>query len=319
MSGAAGVSGGVDTNTSGWKILMMTNFPRMATGTGSGEWMDIGSSASARRDKFGTSTGSGDYTNDNSWKDITMASTGAEDRVDAGDGHGLYKAFFECEDIQHIAYVAFPNGTAAPTDLTSKLDEYASGNNFTSSGESWFSTYSMKVKTYTLRHNGNASNVDGTVFENLLAINNKLRNAAPADYYQAHSKDNIFGTQSTQDLTAYHSGSNGGSTNSYDYQYDSLNNSDNFVFWGINRDSDNDTQALCFFGGSLHSGKGDAWRGQHTHTSLWSYWGDDFHDDSQKRRIGYGMQTTPGISGGTSNSNTDYSGSIGEFYLIGKK
>ena len=317
MSGAAGAGGGVDTNTSGWKILMMTDFPRMSTGSAAGEWMDPASTPTARRDKFGTSTGSGDYTNDNSWKDMTMANTGAEDRVQSGDGHGLYRAFFECEDISTIGYVAFPSGATIPTDLTNQLDSASSGTGFSS--DSYFSTHSIKIRTYSLYEANSTSSVDGTVFENLLAINNKLRAGSPSDYYQAHSKDNIFGTRATKNLTAHTDGSDAGSTDGFNYSYDGLDNSNNFCFWGINRDSDNDTQALCFFGGSLHSGKGDAWRGANTHSSLWSYWGDDFHDDSQKRRIGYGMQTTPGISGGAGNSNTDYSGSISDFYLIGKK
>jgi hypothetical protein len=83
-----------------------------------------------------------------------------------------------------------------------------------------------------------------------------------------------------------------------------------FVVMGINLQSDNDIQALCAFTGSLStsSGKGDSWRNDNPLQTFWSYWGNDFHSNSQTQRIGNSLQTTPGIPTGAS-----YTGSV---YLL---
>ncbi len=74
---------------------------------------------------------------------------------------------------------------------------------------------------------------------------------------------------------------------------------------GINRDSDNDIQALCAFSGDLQSGKEDAWRSTNPGQTFWSYWGHDFHSDSTTQRIGNSYQSPPGIPTGVS-----YSGDV---------
>src|SRR5690606_29758822 len=70
---------------------------------------------------------------------------------------------------------------------------------------------------------------------------------------------------------------------------------DKFCVMGINRDSDNDIQALCAFSGNLQSGKSDSWRGVSPAQTFWSYWGHDFHSNSQVQRIGNSLQTAPGV------------------------
>ena len=69
-----------------------------------------------------------------------------------------------------------------------------------------------------------------------------------------------------------------------------------FCVMGINRDSDNDIQALCAFFGNLQTGKGDSWRGDNPEQTFWSYWGQDFHSNSQTQRIGASLQTYPGVT-----------------------
>lgn len=71
---------------------------------------------------------------------------------------------------------------------------------------------------------------------------------------------------------------------------------DRFCIMGINRDSDNDIQALCAFWGNLNLGKGDAWRGANPEETFWSYWGHDFHSGSTTQRIGSSLQTAPGVA-----------------------
>jgi hypothetical protein len=80
---------------------------------------------------------------------------------------------------------------------------------------------------------------------------------------------------------------------------------------GINADADNDIQALCAYSGDLstNSGKGDTWRGTNPSQTFWSYWGNDFHSNTQTQRIGAEWQTPPGIATGVST----YSSNI---YLI---
>ena len=70
-----------------------------------------------------------------------------------------------------------------------------------------------------------------------------------------------------------------------------------FCVYGINQDSDRDTQALCFYSGNLTSGKGDAWRGVTPKETLFTYWGNDFHTNSQTQRIGNERQSFPGHCG----------------------
>ena len=49
------------------------------------------------------------------------------------------------------------------------------------------------------------------------------------------------------------------------WQANNGNTPDRFVYWGINTDSDDDTQALCAFDGNLANGKMDAFGEDKTH------------------------------------------------------
>ena len=72
---------------------------------------------------------------------------------------------------------------------------------------------------------------------------------------------------------------------------------DKFAIWGVNEDSDNDTQVLAAYWGDLtsSSGKGDSWRGQNPRQTFWSYWGNDWHSNSCSQTISAGAQTYTGV------------------------
>jgi len=88
-----------------------------------------------------------------------------------------------------------------------------------------------------------------------------------------------------------------------------------FVIWGVNEDSDNDTQVLAAYSGTLASGngKGDYWRGNNPPDLYWSYWGNDWHSSSPGQTISVGRQTDPGIPTGITSSLSLHTGDV---YLI---
>ena len=85
------------------------------------------------------------------------------------------------------------------------------------------------------------------------------------------------------------------SSHSNNYYCTANNIPDKFVIWGINRDSDNDTQVLCAYSGNLQSGKADSWRGGTPAQTFFSYWGNDWHSDSTYQTISGSSQTQPGF------------------------
>jgi len=87
---------------------------------------------------------------------------------------------------------------------------------------------------------------------------------------------------------------------------------DKFAIWGINRDSDNDTQVLAAYPGTLAvgNGKSDYWRNNNPPDLYWSYWGNDWHYSSPTQTISKGKQTDPGISTRVTSGHT------GSVYLI---
>lgn len=203
-------------------------------------------------------------------------STGASGRQNIGDGVGLYSAFFNKTNITKIAFI----------DGTGGLDP----------------TSNTNYLIYDL--------VESTDSESVNDILKRL------DIYQRDStpfqnNDSVWGTPSVVNHTAGTDGYSGilsasaGSgflTNTAGMPGGTPQIPDKFVVMGINRDADNDIQALCAFWGNLGvtSGKGDQWRGNDPTQTFWSYWGDDFHSNSQTQRIGNSYQTTPGVSTGAS-------------------
>ncbi len=194
-----------------------------------------------------------------------ITSSNAISRTKIGDGQGVYQAFFNQTNITRVAFID-GSGTLDPT----------TNNNYL---------------VYNL--------VQSTGNESIYGILRRL------DEYQRTStnfatNDSVWATPSTIYHTAGASGYSGllvatGGTgfrdNSTPTKYP-----DKFAVLGINRDSDNDIQALAAYSGNLATGKGDAWRNQNPLETFWSYWGNDFHQNSQTQRPGGSLQTAPGVS-----------------------
>jgi len=199
---------------------------------------------------------------------MTEESTGANNRNSIGDGQGLYSPFFNKTNITKIAFVDGSSDSLDPTQH----------NNFL---------------IYEL--------VESTGSESINDILKRL------DIYQRdspsfHNNDSVWGNPSVLNHTAGTNGYSGllinsGGTNFSAFTRSGVNRGlpDKFAIMGINRDSDNDIQALCAFWGNLQTGKGDAWRGTNPEETFWSYWGHDFHSSSTTQRIGSSSQTLPGI------------------------
>lgn len=197
---------------------------------------------------------------------MSATSTGASSRTSFGQGVGLYNGFFDKRGITKVAYV---DGSSLSTDPFSHSN---------------YLVYDL---------------VESTSTESMCDILKRL------DIYQRdaasfHGNDLVWPLPSVVNHTAGPSGWSGllvatGGTGFRTSSPAPLDWPDKFCVMGINRDSDNDIQALCAYSGNLSTGKGDTWRGQNPPHTFWSYWGDDFHTDSKLRRIGQQLQSPPGV------------------------
>jgi hypothetical protein len=200
---------------------------------------------------------------------ITAAGTGASGRTAVGDGQGLYDAFFEMTNVTKIGFMDGSISSLIPTSHDNYL-------------------------VYDLVESTDISSVYGILMDH----NNTLKNGP-----QIQNNDTVYGTASVLQLTASLSGiltASGGtefhtndSGRGYPYP-------EHFCMTGINRQSDNDTQALCAYTGPLlvdaANTKGDSWRVNNPAQTFWSYWGDDFHTNTTLRRIGNQRQTNTGVA-----------------------
>ena len=215
-----------------------------------------------------------------SFPSITAANTSASARTSLGAGEGLYNAFFTQSGITKVAFVDGSGNSLDPTTHTNYL-------------------------VYDL--------VESTGSESIAEILKRL------DEYQRtasgfQNNDSVWGSNSVINHTAGYSGilsSYGGTafkTNTNGMSSGISQYPDRFALMGINRESDNDIQALAAHWGNLSttSGKGDAWRGQDPRQTFWSYWGNDFHSNSQTQRIGSSYQTSPGVATGATWSGDVY-------------
>ena len=246
-----------------WSILMHSNASKGSSGEGGGT------------SKWGT-------TGNTAWKTISAANTGADGRTSFGDGSGLYNGFFTTTGITKMALV---DGTGNMTDMTSHTN----------------------YLVYDLVGSGTGSE---TMYEILYRLdqynlNNPSWAGGPGDsLFETDScTDFVAGTAKSGTLTATSSTwlargpaapaplSPSPSTTTQPHA---------FCIWGVNRDSDNDTQVLCAYSGDLSQGcgKSDSWRGNSPYQTFWSYWGNDWHSNSQSQTISRGKQTDPGIASG---------------------
>ena len=206
-------------------------------------------------------------TGSSTWRSITASSTGANNRDAFGDGAGLYNAFFTASDITKIALV---DGTGNMSDMTSH-------NNYL---------------IYDLVGSGTGSE---TIWDILYRLDQYNVNNSP---WQGN--DTVFGTDSCTDFTAGTAKSGTLSAQGGSWEANAANPSgttqlSEFHIWGVNRDSDNDTQVLCSCAANLATGKADSWRNNNPDETFWSYWGNDWHSNTQSQTIGGGKQTDPGV------------------------
>lgn len=208
------------------------------------------------------------------FRTATAGTTGASSREFIGNSVGVYQAFFSKKNITKIALVDGSSSNLNPASHTN------------------FLIYDLVEST------GNES-----IYDILLRLDTYLMNNTGIQ-----NNDAIWGNASVLNLTA---GTNGYSGLLSSYGGTSFKTNDNqypgkFVIMGINRDSDNDIQALCAFSGDLNVGKGDAWRGDNPSQTFWSYWGNDFHSNNQTQRIGSSYQSVPGTASGASWTGSVY-------------
>jgi hypothetical protein len=204
-----------------------------------------------------------------------VTSSNAMSRTKIGDGQGVYQSFFTQTNITKIAFID-GSGTLEPTTNTNYL------------------VYNLVEST------GNES-----IYDILKRLDEYQRTAT-----SFATNDSVWGTASVRFHTAGVNGYSGlisatGGTGFRDNRTPALY-PDKFVILGINRDSDNDIQALCAFSGDLNTGKGDAWRNDNPLQTFWSYWGNDFHVNSQTQRLSGSLQTAPGVSTGASWTQSVY-------------
>jgi hypothetical protein len=202
----------------------------------------------------------------------TAASTSASSRTTLGAGEGLYSAFFAQTGITKVALV---DGTGSSLDPTSHAN-YLIYDLVSSTGSETINDILKRLDNYQRTSSGFQGN------------------------------DTVWGSNSVTNHTAGYSGvlsSSGGSgfkTTPAGMTGSIPQIPDRFAIMGINRESDNDIQALAAYWGNLSttSGKGDSWRNEDPHQTFWSYWGNDFHSSSQTQRIGASYQTSPGVASG---------------------
>ena len=222
-----------------------------------------------------------------SFKSATATTTGASGRTAFGDGYGLYNAFFTKTNITRIAIVDGSGNIQDPT---------AHG----------------RYVLYDLVSGGTGSETIYEIIDRLDTYN--LNNANWA------GNDNSFQSPSVTNFTAGSTGysgtlatlANGNPARAGNITTHTNGSADFFCIWGVNNDSDNDTQVLCAYSGSLAvgNGKSDSWRGTSPLHTAWSYWGNDWHSDTRTQTISKGVQTTPGRP-----TTVPYGGGI-QYYLM---
>jgi len=206
------------------------------------------------------------YTGNNSFRSATENGTGANGRTAIGDGTGLYSAFFNKTGITQIALASDHTGGTG-LNPTANFSKYIVYDLVSATTKSIYNIL-LDLDTYNLNNPGWQNN------------------------------DSVFGANAVENFVAgnYHSGTMSADSGHYK---DNTNNQTptKFAIWGVNRDSDNDTQALCAYYGNLQSGKSDSWRGNSPRETFWSYWGNDWHTNTQGRTISRDSQTSPGTCG----------------------
>ena len=196
----------------------------------------------------------------------SIDNTGARNRTTFGQGTGLYHGYFS---VRNFNYYGLVRGNGNHTNISSH--SYYVG---------WQAT------SYPSGSQG--------MYQILRSIDvaNSQNNRAGRNYNQGNPATGIIGGNAPPTGNRY--------TGSGNYRCNNGANANKFVIWGINHDSDDDSQALCAYDGNLANGKMDSWRGSNPPQTMWSVWGDDYHSNSQGQRISSGGQGGGGWCNGAS-------------------
>ena len=203
-------------------------------------------------------------TGTSNWTTITASSTGANTRTEHGDGDGLYDAFFNQYSISKVALCCGNlSGTLEPGNFAKYI------------------VYDLVATTPS----------DKSMYDIIKDLDTYNRTQA-----QWNNNDTVFGTDSVTNFVAGTAKSGSRTATSGHFLAQGGSSPDSFCIWGVNRDSDNDTQVLCAYSGDLANGKSDSWRGSNPVQSFWSYWGNDWHSNSQTQTISQSKQSSPGLN-----------------------
>ena len=225
--------------------------------------------------KGDTSVNFNNYLGQSAFK--TMDESVAGGRNSIGEADGFYESFFTMKNITKLALI---DGSAGNLDDPTQNTNYIIYDLVESSGNESMYEILNRLDTY--------------------ALNNAIQN-----------NDAIFGDSKVTDFTA--------GTNGYSGLYSARSSAtafgtstfpDKICVWGINRDSDNDTQIFATYWGNLQTGKGDNWRGATPSQTLWSLWGNDWHSSSASQTISKQTTSFPGFNSQVSSQ------SAGSVYLI---
>lgn len=243
---------------------MRSHHLRAAAGNSGGGGWEILMATVSKNNTNGNSASYG-YAGSSAFRGTSVYNnSNASTRTAVGDGLGLYDAFFNKIGITKIA-LADTHGGGTSLDPTSNFTNYIVYDLVATTTKTIYNTL-LDLDTYNL-NNSNWAGSPG---------------------------DSMFGADSVDNFVAGNYESGNMSSHSSTYTDQNGYTPDKFAIWGINRDSDNDTQTLCSYYGNLQSGKGDSWRGNYPAQSFWSYWGNDWHSNSQSQTISQSSQTNPG-------------------------
>jgi hypothetical protein len=315
MQGASGASGG------GWEILAYTAHPKLAR-----NWSHFGGNWTTGYRDASTWTGnsasplSGGAWNPSSYpcdrfgricrgefQTHTASDSGANNRTAQGDGDGFYSAAYNKTELTKVALVG-DDGTVDLTDPTNSSNYLVydlvgtSGN--TDDADAGTGTYTLISLLQTLsaynRNNTNWAGSGTNNAHNLLFNGPNCRNFTSGGGAKTEAGYSGLLSASAGKMRNISSGLSGGLDTIDTTHYPRF-----FCFWGINLDSDHDTQVCCAYGCGASSGwnaigrsnnmgslaiqndakKGDQWRESSVIYTNWSLWGGDWHTDSQKQNI----------------------------------
>ena len=263
----------------------------------------------------------------------TETDSGANNRTSEGDGDGWYSAAYNKTNITKIALVGV-NGSdtvdlSDPTNSTNHLVYNLVGTSGTETdsdmGTGTYTVISL-LQTLALYNRNNPSwHGAGTVSAD--ATNNNLLFNGPncRNFTSGGGSRTQAGYSGVLQSAAGKMHHVGATSTDGQTSIDTTNYPNLFCFWGINLDSDHDTQVCAAYYGGGHSvgshnpygdymaigrhdnmgltnplatqttyKKQDSWRGVSPAYVFWSMWGNDWHNSSKRQNIsGTGVTTDP--------------------------